>query len=145
MQPSGTRILVRDPGDVVDPDLLSWRLRGPCSVQREPAPEEVVRRRIREEDEHIRRYMNLLDRQYNNGWSFLQRVPPHVSYDPVRVPYLLFGCAAPATQHPAARDPVEVSFRGSCISDIIRDVLGLNKNVPNYSWDQDVLVILLHI
>jgi len=58
-------------------------------VQREPAPEEVVRRRIREEDEHVRRYMYWLDRQYNNGWSFLQRVPPHhVSYDPVRVPYL---------------------------------------------------------
>ena len=64
--PSGTRSLVRNPGDVVDPDLLWWQSRGPRSVQREPAPEEVVRRRIREEDEHVRRYMYLLDRQYSN-------------------------------------------------------------------------------
>ena len=40
--PSGTRSLVRNPGDVVDPDLLWWQSRGPRSVQREPAPEEVV-------------------------------------------------------------------------------------------------------
>ena len=73
--PSGTRSLVRIPGDVVDPDLLWWQSRGPRSVQREPAPEEVVRRRIREEDEHVRRYMYLLDRQYDSRWSFLQRVP----------------------------------------------------------------------
>ena len=53
--PSGTRSLVRNPGDVVDPDLLWWQSRGPRSVQREPAPEEVVRHRIREEDEHGRR------------------------------------------------------------------------------------------
>ena len=64
--PSGMRSLVRNPGDVVDPDLLWWQSRGPCSVQREPAPEEVVRLRIREEDEHVRRYMYLLDRQYSN-------------------------------------------------------------------------------
>ena len=69
--PSGTRILVRNPGDVVDPDLLWWQSRGPRSVQREPAPEEVVRRRIREEDEHVCRYMYLLDRQYSNSWSCL--------------------------------------------------------------------------
>ena len=86
--PSGTRSLVRNPGDVVDPDLLWWQSRGTRSVQREPAPEEVVRRRIREEDEHVRRYLYLLDRQYNNSWSFLQRVSYHMSYDPVRVPYL---------------------------------------------------------
>ena len=79
---------MRNPGDVVDPDLLWWRSRGPCSVQREPAPEEVVRRRIREEDEHVRRYMWLLDTKYSNRWSILQRDPFHVSYDPVRVPYL---------------------------------------------------------
>ena len=41
--PSGTHKLVRNPGDVVNPDLLWWRSRGPRSVQREPAPEEVVR------------------------------------------------------------------------------------------------------
>ena len=51
-------------------------------------PEEVVRRRIKEEDEHVRRYMYLLDMQYSNTWSFVQRVPYHVSYDPVRVPCL---------------------------------------------------------
>ena len=44
--------MVRNPGDVVDPDLLWWQSRGARSVQREPGPEEVVRRRIREEDEH---------------------------------------------------------------------------------------------
>ena len=67
--PSGTRSLVRNPGDVVDPDLLWWQSRGPRSV-------------------HVRRYMYLLDRHYSNRWSFLQRVPYHVSYDPVRVPSL---------------------------------------------------------
>ena len=57
-------------------------------MQREPAPEEVVRRRIRNEDEHVRRYMWLLDTEYSNRWSILQREPYHVSYDPVTVPYL---------------------------------------------------------
>jgi hypothetical protein len=50
---SGARTLVRNPGPVVDPDLLWWRSRGPRSVLRGPAPEEVVSRRIREEDEHV--------------------------------------------------------------------------------------------
>ena len=86
---SGTRSLVRNPGDVVDPDLLWWRSRGPRSVQREPAPEKVVRRRIREEDEHVRRYMWLLDTQYDNTWRFLVRHP----YDPVSVPHLWMRCA----------------------------------------------------
>jgi hypothetical protein len=86
--PSGTRSLVRNPGDVVDPDLVWWRSRGPRSVQREPVPEEVVRQRIREEDEHVRRYVYLLDREYSNSWSILRRDPYHVSYNPVRVPYL---------------------------------------------------------
>jgi len=84
--PSGARSLVRNPGLVVDPELLWWRSHGPLSVQREPAPEEVVRRRIREEDEHVRRYMYALDRMYSNTWSFLQG--SHVSYVPVWVPYL---------------------------------------------------------
>ena len=56
---SGTRSLVRNPGDVVDPDLLWWRSRGPGRFQREPAPEEVVRHRIR-------RYMYMLDTVYTN-------------------------------------------------------------------------------
>ena len=61
------RSLVRNPGIVIEPDLLWWRSRGPGSVQREPAPEEVVRRRVREEDDHVRRYMVMLD----------ARVAPH--------------------------------------------------------------------
>ena len=40
--PSGMRSLVRNPGDIVDPDLVWWQSRGPNSVQREPTPEEVV-------------------------------------------------------------------------------------------------------
>ena len=93
--PSGTRILVSNPSDVVDPDLLWWQSRGPRSVQREPAPEEVVQRRIREEDEHVRRYMYLLEREYRGSWSFVQRDPYHVSYDPVRVPSLWVSTRAP--------------------------------------------------
>ena len=91
--PSGTRSLVRNPGDVVDPDLVWWKSRGPCSVQREPAPDAVVRRRIREEEEHVRRYMYLLEMQYTNTWSVLQREPYHMSYDPVMVPSLWRRCA----------------------------------------------------
>ena len=86
--PSGTRSLVRNPDDVVDPDHGWWQSRGPRSVQRESAPEEVVRRRIREEDEHVCCYMWLLETEYSNRWSILQRDPFHVSYDPVSVPYL---------------------------------------------------------
>ena len=61
--PGGARRLVRNPasGPVVDPDLLWWRSRGPHSVQREPAPPEVVHRRVREEDEHVHRYMAAMD------------------------------------------------------------------------------------
>jgi hypothetical protein len=79
---------VRNPGRVVDPDLLSWRSRRPGAVQREAAPEEVVRQRIREEDEHVRRYLYLLDRFPDRTWSILQG--SHISYDPVSVPYLWF-------------------------------------------------------
>ena len=91
--PSGTRMLVRNSGDVVDPDLLWWQSRGPRLVQREPAPEEVVRRRIRDEDQHVRRYMWLLETEYTNTWSVLQRDPYHMSYDPVMVPSLWRRCA----------------------------------------------------
>ena len=87
---SGTRSLVRNPCAIVDPDLLWWRSRGPRSFQREPAPEEVVRRRIREEDEHVRRYMYMLDTPavYNSTWQVFHRVPSHVSIGPVMVPVL---------------------------------------------------------
>ena len=91
--PSGTRNLVRIPGDIVDPDLVWWRSHGPRSVRREPSPEEVVRRRIREEDEHVRRYMYLLERERNNLWQVLRRDPPHVSIDPIMVPQLWMRCA----------------------------------------------------
>ena len=90
MVSSGTRRLVRNPGDVVDPDLVWWKSRGPHSVQREPAPEEVVRRRIREEDEHVNRYVFKLDTPavYNSGWMVLQRDPSDVSIATVMVPAL---------------------------------------------------------
>ena len=88
--PSGTRSLVRNPGDVVDPDLVWWKSRGPHSVQSEPAPEEVVRSHIREEDEHVNRYVFKLDTPavYNSGWMVLHRDPSHVSIAPVMVPAL---------------------------------------------------------
>ena len=87
---SGTRRLVRNPGDVVDLDLVWWKSRGPHSLQREPAPEEVVRRRIREEDEHVNRYVFMLDTPavYDSTWMVLHRDPSHVSIDPVMVPAL---------------------------------------------------------
>ena len=87
---SGTRRLVWNPGDVVDPDLVWWKSRGPHSVQREPAPEEVVRRRIREENEHVSRYVFMLDTSavYDSRWMYLRRDPSHVSIDPVMVPAL---------------------------------------------------------
>ena len=64
--PSRARSLVRNPGLVVDPELLWWRSRGPLSVRRQPAPPEVVRRHVREEDEHVRRYMVALDARFSN-------------------------------------------------------------------------------
>ena len=65
--------MVRNPasGPVVDPDLLWWRSRGPHSVQREQAPPEVVRRRVREEDEHVHRYMAAMDVRFSNTWQVL--------------------------------------------------------------------------
>ena len=53
-------------------------------------PEEVVRRRIREEDEHVNRYVFMLDTPavYNSTWMVLHRDPSHVSIAPVMVPAL---------------------------------------------------------
>ena len=79
------------PGLVVDPDLLWWRSRGPHSVQREPTPPEVVRRRVREEDEDVRRYMAAMDVRYSNTWQVLWG--DHPSYDPVMVPSLWLSTA----------------------------------------------------
>ena len=55
-------------------------------MQRELAPAEVVRRRVREEDEHVRRYIAALDARFSNTWQVLQG--SHPSYDPVMVPSL---------------------------------------------------------
>ena len=77
---------MRNEGPVVDPEVLWWQSHGPLSVQREPAPAEVVRRRVREEDEHVRRYMVALDVRFSNTWQFLQG--SHPSYDPMMVPSL---------------------------------------------------------
>ena len=84
--PSGARNLVWNRGLVVDPELLWWRSHGPQSVQREPGPEDVVRHRVREEDEHVRCYMVALDNMFSNTWQFLQG--SHPSYVPVMVPSL---------------------------------------------------------
>ena len=82
------RRLVRNPapGPVVDPELLWWRSRGPLSVRREPAPPEMERRRVREEDEHVRLYMAAMDVRFSNTWQVLRG--SHPSYDPVMVPSL---------------------------------------------------------
>jgi hypothetical protein len=84
--PSGARCLVRNPGPVVDPELLWWRSRGPLSVRREPAPPVVVRRLVREEDKHVRRYMVAMDVRFSNTWQVLRG--SHPSYDPMMVPSL---------------------------------------------------------
>ena len=73
-------------GPVVDPELLWWRSHGPLSVRREPAPLEVVRRRVREEDEHVHHYMAAMDVMISNTWQVLRG--SHPSYDPVMVPSL---------------------------------------------------------
>jgi hypothetical protein len=83
---SGVRRLARNPGLVVDPDLLWWRSRGPQSVRRQPAPEWIVRRRVREEDEHVRRYLVALDAGSWRTWKVLQG--SHPSYEFVVVPSL---------------------------------------------------------
>ena len=82
----GARGLVRNPGIVIVPELLWWRSHGPLSVWRQTAPEEVVRRHVREEDEHVHRYMVALDVRFSNTWQVLQGY--HPSYDPVMVPSL---------------------------------------------------------
>ena len=80
-------------GPVVDPDLLWWRSRGPHSVQRQPAPPEVVRRRVREEDEHVHRYMAAMNVRFSNTWQVLWA--DDWRYDPVMVPSLWVSIARP--------------------------------------------------
>ena len=76
---SEARRLVRNPGPVVDPHILWWRSRGPQSVQRHPAPEWIVRRRVREEDEHVRSYLAALSVGSFRTWQVLQGC--HPSYE----------------------------------------------------------------
>ena len=88
--------MVRNPGPVVDPELLWWHSHGPLSVRRELALSEVVRRRVREEDEHVRRYMAAMDVRFSNTWQVLWG--DERSYDPVMVPSLWVSTArAPRT------------------------------------------------
>ena len=71
---------------VIDPILVWWRSRGPVMVPRLPDTAEMVRHRVSEEDEHVRRYMVALEGSFDNTWQVLQG--SHWSYDPVMVPYL---------------------------------------------------------
>ena len=57
---------------VVDPILVWWRSRGPVTVLRLPDTAEVVRHRVSEEDEHVRRYMDALEGRFDNTWQVLQ-------------------------------------------------------------------------
>ena len=93
VSPSGERSLVRIPGPVADPDLIWWQPMGPHPYGlwhlRPQDSEMVIRRRIRDEDAHVHRYLSDLDRNFSNTWSFIQRDPnPRMSYAPVRVPHL---------------------------------------------------------
>ena len=45
-----------------------------------------MRRRVREEDEHVHRYMAAMDVRFSNTWQVLSG--DHPSYDPVMVPSL---------------------------------------------------------
>ena len=85
MLPSGGRRLVRNQ-PVVDPILVWWRSRGPVTVPRLPDTTEVVRHRVSEEDQHVRRYMVALEGRFSNTWQVLRG--SHPSYDPVMVPSL---------------------------------------------------------
>ena len=93
--PSGARSLVRRQ-PVVDPDLLWWRSRGPVMVWRLSSPAEVVRHRVSEEDEHVRRYMVALEGRFDKTWQVLQR--SHWSYDPMMVPSLWVSTARADTR-----------------------------------------------
>ena len=56
------------------------------TVSRPPDIAEVVRHRVSEEDEHVRRYMVALEGRFDSTWQVLQG--SHWSYDPVMVPSL---------------------------------------------------------
>ena len=92
--PSGGRRLVRSQ-PVVDLILVWWRSRGPVMVPRLPDTAEVVRHRVSEEDEHVRRYMVALEGRFDNTWQVLQG--SHWS-DPVMVPSLWVSTARADTR-----------------------------------------------
>ena len=46
--------------------------RGPVTVPRLPDTVEVVRHRVSEEDEHVRRYMVALEGRFDYTWQVLQ-------------------------------------------------------------------------
>ena len=71
---------------IVDPILVWWRSRGPVTVPKLLDTADVVRHRVSEEDEHVRRYMVALEGRFDNTWQVLQG--SHWSYDHVMVPYL---------------------------------------------------------
>ena len=81
---------------IVDPSLVWWRSRGPLTVPRLPDTAEVVRHRVSEEDQHVRRYMVALEGRFDNTWQVLQG--SHWSYDPVMVSYLLVSTARDDTR-----------------------------------------------
>ena len=84
--PTGIRSLVRNQGPVIDPDLLLWPSCGPQSFQRVVAPQEVIQRCVREDNEHVRRFMVALETRSSNTWQFLQG--SHPSFSHVMVPSL---------------------------------------------------------
>ena len=53
---------------VVDPILVWWRSRGLVTVPWLPDTAEVLRHRVSEEDEHVRRYMVALEGRFDNTW-----------------------------------------------------------------------------
>ena len=55
-------------------------------MRRESALPEVVRRRVREEDKHVHRYMAAMDVRFSNSWQVLWADDRR--YDPVMVPSL---------------------------------------------------------
>ena len=67
--PGGRRLVRSQP--VVDPILVWRRSRGPVTVPRLPDTAEVVRHRVSEEDQHVRRYMVALEGRFDNTWQVL--------------------------------------------------------------------------
>ena len=65
-------------------------------VQRLEDLAKVVRHRVSEEDEHVRRYMVALEGRFSNTWQVLQG--SHCSYDHMMVPSLWVSTARTDTR-----------------------------------------------